>query len=106
MKEPTEEELNLIENEIDGVEALETQELGRAEIIMDILYERQEAFKQWGDQDARDNPLWLAIVDARTSYIEESMDEPENLYSETIQAATILVAWAEAVKRKELSDVE
>lgn len=106
MKEPTEEELNSIENEIDKIEALETQEIGRAEIIMDILYERQEAFKKWGDQDTRDNPLWLAIVDARTSYIEESMDEPEDLYLEIIQAATILVAWAEAVKRKELSDVE
>ena len=106
MKEPTEEELDAIENEIDKVEALETQEIGRAEIIMDILYERQEAFKRWGDKNTRDNPLWLAIVDARTSYIEESMDEPENLYSEIIQAATILVAWAEAVNRKELSDVE
>ena len=72
MKEPTEEELDAIENEI----------------------------------DTRDNPLWLAIVDARTSYIEESMDEPEDLYLEIIQAATILVAWAEAVKRKELNDVE
>jgi|TARA_R110000824_G_scaffold266552_2_gene455563 hypothetical protein len=106
LKEPTEEELDAIENEIDKVEALETQEIGRAEIIMDILYERQEAFKRWGDQDTRDNPLWLAIVDARTSYIEESMDEPEDLYLEIIQAATILVAWAEAVKRKELNDVE
>ena len=106
MNEPTKEELDLIEKEIDGVEALETQEIGRAEIIMDILYERQEAFKKWGDQDTRDNPLWLAIVDARTSYIEESMDEPEDLYLEIIQAATILVAWAEAVKRKELNDVE
>ena len=106
MKEPTEEELYAIENEINNVEALETQEVGRAEIIMDILYERQEAFKRWGDQDTRDNSLWLAIVDARTSYIEESMDEPEDLYLEIIQAATILVAWAEAVKRKELNNVE
>tara|TARA_R110002020_G_scaffold160097_1_gene344421 strand:+ start:811 stop:1131 length:321 start_codon:yes stop_codon:yes gene_type:complete len=106
LKEPTEEELYAIENEINNVEALETQEVGRAEIIMDILYERQEAFKRWGDQDTRDNSLWLAIVDARTSYIEESMDEPEDLYLEIIQAATILVAWAEAVKRKELNNVE
>ena len=106
MNEPTKEELDLIEKEIDGVEALETQEIGRAEIIMDILYERQEAFKKWGDQDTRDDPLWLAIVAARTSYIEEAMGEPEDLYLEIIQAATILVAWAEAVKRKELNDVE
>jgi hypothetical protein len=48
----------------------------------------------------------LAIVAARTSYIEEAMGEPEDLYLEIIQAATILVAWAEAVKRKELNDVE
>ena len=82
------------------------QELGRAEIIMDILFEREKAYEKWGDQDARGNPLWLAIIDARTSYIEGAMDESEDLYMEIIQAATILVAWAEAIKRKELRDVE
>jgi len=106
LNEPTKEELDSIEEELEALEILTNQEIGRAEIIMDILYERQEAFKKWGDQDARDNPLWLAIVSARTNFIEEAMNKSDSLYREIIQAATILVAWAEAVKRKDLNHVE
>lgn len=81
---------------------MENQELGRADIIADILWEREEAFAQWGDQDDRPNNLWLGVVAARTSTIERAMGDPSDLYDEVIQAATILVAWAEALKRKEI----
>ena len=77
-------------------------ELARADVMIDMLDERAKAFERWGDQSERGDVLWADIVAARTNLIDDAIrDNVDSLYTEVIQAATILMAWAENLKRED-----
>ena len=76
-------------------------EMARADVMMDMLFERELAFKKYGDQHERTKEIWMEIVTARTKLIRLALPHDELLYTEVLQAATVLMAWAENLVQEE-----
>lgn len=75
-------------------------EMARANVMMDMLAERENAFAKYGDQSERGDELWSDIVAARVDLIDRAIRTDGDVYKEVLQAATILMAWAENLNRE------
>ena len=79
-------------------------EVARAGVMEDILAEREFQDYKWGDQVKNSNSLWNVIATEEVGEAaKEIYENGDNLYHEVIQCAAVYMAWAEALRRSEVS---
>jgi len=77
-------------------------EVARAEVLENVLAERERQDSIWGDQRDNTDDTWALI--ALEEFGEVAKDINDNklglAYTEIIQVAAVMVAWAESLRRR------
>jgi NTP pyrophosphatase (non-canonical NTP hydrolase) len=78
------------------------QELDRANVLEDVLFERLRQDELWGDQSGHANERWLVILIEEVGEVARAMydDDEGHTYEEIIQCAAVCMAWAEAMQKR------
>jgi len=78
-------------------------EIVRAEVLHSLLAERERQDSLWGDQIKNSDTKWLSITSRIIHKMYDIVDDSESediLYGEVIQGASILMAWAEYLRKR------
>jgi len=78
-------------------------EIVRAEVLHSLLAERERQDSLWGDQTKNSDIKWLNITSRIVHKMYDIVDDDDSqdiLYSEVIQGASLLMAWAEYIRKK------
>ena len=80
-------------------------EITRAEVLHSLLAERERQDSLWGAQTKNSDVKWLNITSRIIHKMFDIVDEEDSqdiLYSEVIQGASLLMAWAEYIRKRNL----
>ena len=80
-------------------------EITRAEVLHSLLAERERQDSLWGDQTKNSDVKWLNITSRIVHKMYDIVDDDDSqdiLYSEVIQGASLLMAWAEYIRKRNL----
>ena len=78
-------------------------EIVRAEVLHSLLAERERQDSLWGDQIKNSDTKWLSITSIIINKMYDIVYDSESediLYGEVIQGASILMAWAEYLRKR------
>jgi len=78
-------------------------EITRAEVLQSLLSERERQDSLWGDQTKNSDAKWLNITSRIVHKMYDIIDEEDSqdiLYSEVVQGASLLMAWAEHIRKR------
>ncbi len=78
-------------------------EITRAEVLHSLLAERERQDSLWGDQTKNSDVKWLNITSRIVHKMYDIVDDDDSqdiLYSEVIQGASLLMAWAEYLRKR------
>ena len=79
------------------------REVARAKILEVVLAERERQDSLWGDQTKNSDTKWLNITSRIVHKMYDIVDDEDSqdiLYSEVIQGASLLMAWAEYIRKR------
>ena len=81
-----------------------SKELSRANVLEQVLAERERQDSKWGEQTYNSDPHWTVILTEELGEVAREVyekNEPD-MYTEIIQCAAVCFAWAEAFINNEI----
>ncbi len=77
-------------------------EMTRAQVLEDVLKERERQDSMYGDQTNHSDMYWNVIATEENGEVAKEIYERNQtkLFIEIIQACAVYFAWAEAIKRR------
>ena len=77
-------------------------EVARAKVVENVLAERERQDSIWGDQRDNADATWTLIALEELGEVAKDINETKlgSAYTEIIQVAAVMVAWAESLRRR------
>ena len=77
-------------------------EVARAKVLENVLAERERQDSIWGDQKDNTDDTWALIALEELGEVAKDINETKlgSAYTEIIQVAAVMVAWAESLGRR------
>ena len=77
-------------------------EIARAKVLEHVLAERERQDSIWGDQRDNTDDTWALIALEEMGEVAKDINETKlgSAYTEIIQVAAVMVAWAESLRRR------
>ena len=77
-------------------------EVARAKVVENVLAERERQDSIWGDQRDNTDDMWALIALEELGEVAKDINETKlgSAYTEIIQVAAVMVAWAESLRRR------
>jgi len=77
-------------------------EVARAEVLENVLAERERQDSIWGDQRDNTDDTWALIALEEFGEVAKDINDNKlgSAYTEIIQVAAVMVAWAESLRRR------
>ena len=77
-------------------------EIARAKVIENVLAERERQDSIWGDQRDNTDDTWAVIALEELGEVAKDVNDVKlgAAYTEIIQVAAVMVAWAESLRRR------
>ena len=77
-------------------------EVARAKVLENVLAERERQDSIWGDQKDNTDDTWALIALEELGEVAKDINETKlgSAYTEIIQVAAVMVAWAESLRRR------
>ena len=77
-------------------------EVARAKVVENVLAERERQDSIWGDQKDNTDDTWALIALEELGEVAKDINETKlgSAYTEIIQVAAVMVAWAESLRRR------
>ena len=77
-------------------------EITRAQVLEDVLKERERQYSMYGDQTKHSDMYWNVIATEENGEVARAIWEEDDghMYEEIIQACSVYFAWAEAIRAR------
>ena len=77
-------------------------EVARAKVLENVLAERERQDSIWGDQRDNTDDMWALIAREELGEVAKDINDNKlgSAYTEIIQVAAVMVAWAESLRRR------
>jgi len=77
-------------------------EVARAMVLENVLAERERQDSIWGDQRDNTDNMWALIALEELGEVAKDVNDIKlgSAYTEIIQVAAVMVAWAESLRRR------
>ena len=77
-------------------------EIARAKVLENVLAERERQDSIWGDQRDNADDTWALIALEELGEVAKDINDNRlgSAYTEIIQVAAVMVAWAESLRRR------
>ena len=77
-------------------------EIARAKVLENVLAERERQDSIWGDQRDNTDDMWALIALEELGEVAKDINDTKlgSAYTEIIQVAAVMVAWAESLRRR------
>ena len=77
-------------------------EVARATVLENVLAERERQDSIWGDQRDNADDTWALIALEELGEVAKDINDTKlgSAYTEIIQVAAVMVAWAESLRRR------
>ena len=77
-------------------------EVARADVLENVLAERERQDSIWGDQRDNTDDTWALIALEEFGEVAKDINDNKlgSAYTEIIQVAAVMVAWAESLRRR------